>query len=181
MACRCTRRPYWYYRACRAAVAGAGGHLSGPFQELAVNEQRRAILSLVELREDVGLPDPRETVPAMVDIAGRHPRLNLLNLEAAAAARLLGATIWLSEPATAGTLPPYSTPKESSGEPLLSVADPPCRGFHRTTIRTGGASIERAAARNARPTGIYGAASATPRPGRFRYVGEAFRRRPAEG
>ncbi|HRE01590.1 MAG TPA: hypothetical protein PLV68_09835, partial [Ilumatobacteraceae bacterium] len=22
---------YWYYRACRAAVSGAGGHLSGPF------------------------------------------------------------------------------------------------------------------------------------------------------
>lgn len=25
---------YWYYRACRADVLGAGGHLSGPFQQL---------------------------------------------------------------------------------------------------------------------------------------------------
>ena len=41
----------WYYRACRAAVAGAGGHLSGPFQQLAGAEQDQAILSLLELRE----------------------------------------------------------------------------------------------------------------------------------
>ncbi|MGB7051533.1 MAG: hypothetical protein WBG41_08195, partial [Acidimicrobiales bacterium] len=34
---------YWYYRACRAAVAGAGGHLSGPFRELPPVEQRQAI------------------------------------------------------------------------------------------------------------------------------------------
>lgn len=97
---------YWYYRACRAAVAGAGGHLSGPFQGLAVNDQGRAILSLVELRADIGLPDPRGTVPAMVDVAGRHPRLNLLNLEAVAVARLLAATIWLSDQGSAGILPP---------------------------------------------------------------------------
>ncbi len=97
---------YWYYRACRAAVAGAGGHLSGPFQELAGDEQGRAILSLLDLRPDIGLPEPRSTVPAMVDVAGRHPRLNLLNLEAVAVARLLSGTIWLSEEATEGILPP---------------------------------------------------------------------------
>ena len=60
---------YWYYRACRAAVTGAGGHLSGPFEQLAVPEQERAILSLLELREDIGLPDPRATVPLMADIS----------------------------------------------------------------------------------------------------------------
>lgn len=38
---------YWGYRACRAAVAGASGHLSGPFRELAGDEQGRAILSLL--------------------------------------------------------------------------------------------------------------------------------------
>lgn len=97
---------YWYYRACRAAVAGAGGHLSGPFRELAGDEQGRAILSLLDLRPDIGLPDPRLTVPAMVDIAGRHPRLSLLNLEAVAVARLLVGTIWLSEQAAVGILPP---------------------------------------------------------------------------
>jgi hypothetical protein len=97
---------YWYYRACRAAVAGAGGHLSGPFRELAGDEQVRAILSLLDLRPDIGLPDSRSTVPVMVDVAGRHPRLNLLNLEAVAVARLLSGTIWLSEQAAAGILPP---------------------------------------------------------------------------
>ncbi len=97
---------YWYYRACRAAVAGAGGHLSGPFHELAGREQGRAILSLLDLRPEIGLPNPRSTVPAMVDVAGRHPRLNLLNLEAAAVARHLSATVWLSEQAAEGILPP---------------------------------------------------------------------------
>ena len=96
----------WYYRARRAAVAGAGGHLSGPFQELADDEQGRAILSLLNLRSDIGVPDPRSTVPAMVDVARRHPRLNLLNLEAVAVAQLLSGTIWLSEQAAEGILPP---------------------------------------------------------------------------
>ena len=49
---------YWYYRTCRAAVLGAGGHLSGPFQQLEKEEQQRAILSLLQLRNDVLLPDP---------------------------------------------------------------------------------------------------------------------------
>jgi hypothetical protein len=96
---------YWYYRACRAAVAGAGGQLSGPFEGLPGADQERAILSLLELREDIGLPDPRSTVPVMADLSRRHPHLDVLNLEAAAAARTLGATVWLSERATAGVLP----------------------------------------------------------------------------
>jgi hypothetical protein len=96
---------YWYYRACRAAVAGAGGHLSGPLEQLAAAEQERAILSLLELREDIGLPDPRATVPAMADISRRHVQLNLLNLEAVAAARLFAAVVWLSAPAANGVLP----------------------------------------------------------------------------
>ena len=96
---------YWYYRACRAAVLGAGGHLSGPFAELGQSDQARAVLNLLELRDDVALPDPRSTVPAMVAVAGRHPRLNLLNLEAVAAGRALHATLWLSSETTAGVLP----------------------------------------------------------------------------
>lgn len=96
---------YWYYRACRAAVAGGGGHLSGPFADLALPEQERAILSLLELRDDVGLPDPRSTVPAMAEIARRHPQLSLLNLAAVATARILYAEVWLSPPAASGVLP----------------------------------------------------------------------------
>lgn len=96
---------HWYYRACRAAVVGAGGHLSGPFTGLGEREQARAVLSLLELRDDIGLPDLRATVPAMADLARRHPRLNVLNLEAAAAARTLDGTVWLSEEGAVGILP----------------------------------------------------------------------------
>ena len=96
---------YWYYRACRAAVAGGGGHLSGPFERVGLAEQERAILSLLELREDIGLPDPRTTVPAMAELSRRHPQLNLLNVEAAASALVLGAEVWMSPPSSAGVLP----------------------------------------------------------------------------
>lgn len=96
---------YWYYRACRAAVVGAGGHLSGPFEQLGAEEQERAILSLLELREDIGLPDPRQTVPVMAELARRHTQLNLLNLEAAASATVLGSEVWLSAEASKGVLP----------------------------------------------------------------------------
>lgn len=96
---------YWYYRACRAAVAGAGGHLSGPFEHLPSEQQGHAILSLLQLRDDIGLPDPRTTVPAMAQLAGRQTKLNVLNLEAVAAASVLGAEVWLSPHAAAGLLP----------------------------------------------------------------------------
>jgi hypothetical protein len=96
---------YWYYRACRAAVLGAGGHLSGPFARLEVAQQEEAILSLLELRSDISLPDPRTIVPRMAHIASRHPRLNLLNLEAVAVGQLLAATLWLSTETTQGVLP----------------------------------------------------------------------------
>ena len=96
---------YWYYRACRAAVLGAGGHLSGPFRELQTREQERAIRSMLQLPEDIGLPDTRLLVPIMVEVAGRHPKLNLLNLEAVAAVHALNATLWLSREAADGVLP----------------------------------------------------------------------------
>jgi hypothetical protein len=40
----------------------------------------------------------------MADVARTHPQLNVLNLEATAAARVLGAEVWLSPPAAAGLL-----------------------------------------------------------------------------
>lgn len=100
---------YWYYRACRAAVAGGGGHLSGPFRELQIDEQQRAIASMLHLPEEIGLPQPRHVVPLMVSAAGRHPTLNLLNLEAVAAAHYLGATVWLSPQGARGILPDVLT------------------------------------------------------------------------
>ena len=96
---------HWFYRACRAAVLGAGGHLSGPFARLDSTLQERAVLALLEPSDHISLPDPRTTVPAMVEMAGRHPRLNPLNLEAVAVGRLGSATMWLSAETAAGVLP----------------------------------------------------------------------------
>ena len=96
---------YWYYRACRGAVLGAGGQLSGPFEQLADDLQEAAIATLLTLPERIELPDPRTTVPLMVTVGGRHPKLNLLNLEAVAVAVNTGAHILLAERAATGILP----------------------------------------------------------------------------
>lgn len=96
---------YWYYRACRAAVAGAGGHLSGPFLGLDTRRQASAIRSLLLLPDTIALPEPRSTVPVMAELSERHPRLDLLNLEAAAAGLVLDATVLLSVEASRGVLP----------------------------------------------------------------------------
>jgi len=41
----------------------------------------------------------------MAELSERHPRLNVLNLEAAAAGAVLGATVLLSSQAARGVLP----------------------------------------------------------------------------
>lgn len=110
---------YWYYRACRAAVAGAGGHLSGPFADVVRSSQEDAVTSLLRLRADIDLPDPRRIVPSMAALSRRHPRLNLLNLEAVAAATALSATIWLSAESAAGILPGVL---DEDGVPWIEVA-----------------------------------------------------------
>ncbi|MFT3855178.1 MAG: hypothetical protein QM733_20955 [Ilumatobacteraceae bacterium] len=86
-------------------MAGAGGHLSGPFLGLDTTHQAAAIRSLLSLPPSIGLPDPRSTVPVMAELAERHPRLNLLNLEAAATALVLDAVVLLSSEAARGVLP----------------------------------------------------------------------------
>ena len=96
---------YWYFRACRAAVLGAGGHLSGPFERIGAARQERAIEQLLQLREDICLPEPRAAVSTIVGVASRHPRLNLLNIEAAAAAVDIADVVWLSPKASEGVLP----------------------------------------------------------------------------
>jgi hypothetical protein len=97
---------YWYFRACRAAVLGGSGQLSGPFSQLEPDDQARAITAMLSLPEDVGLPDARPLVPAMVEVSSHHPRLNLMNIEATAAALVLGARVLLSPAAAKGVLPP---------------------------------------------------------------------------
>ena len=67
---------------------------------------------MLQLPEEIGLPQSRQVVPIMVAVAGRHRSLNLLNLEAAATAHMLRATTWLSPEAASGILP---TVLESEG------------------------------------------------------------------
>lgn len=94
---------YWYYRACRAAVAGGAGQLSGPFRALAEAQQAAAIAAMLRLPDNIALPDPRQLVPEMVAVQRRHPQLNVVNIEAAAA-RLLATRVALSTPAARGVL-----------------------------------------------------------------------------
>lgn len=96
---------YWYYRACRAAVIGGSGQLSGPFARLAADEQAAAIGAMLVLPEEIALPDPSLLVPEMVTMHQRHSQLNVMNLEAVAAASLLEARVLLSSRASEGILP----------------------------------------------------------------------------
>lgn len=95
---------YFWFRACRAVVVGAGGHLSGPFERLEPVHRAVALERMLALPDEVGLPDPRLIVPVMVDVQRRHPALNVLNTEAAAAALLLEAKMVLSSPTAGGQL-----------------------------------------------------------------------------
>ena len=48
---------YWYCRACRAAILGTSGQLSGPFEGLDSTEQERAIAAMLQLPDRIGLFD----------------------------------------------------------------------------------------------------------------------------
>ncbi|MGH3535276.1 MAG: hypothetical protein ACRDQG_11315 [Pseudonocardiaceae bacterium] len=58
----------------------------------------------------------------MAQIARRHPGLNLLNLEAVAVGRLMGATMWLS-PGTAGGLLPDILDQEQVAWERISLPE----------------------------------------------------------
>lgn len=113
---------YWYYRACRGAVLGAGGQLSGPFEKLGTGLQKKAIRSLLGLPDQIAIPGARLVVPAMVRVAEQHSKLNLLNLEAVAVASLTSAHVLLSERAAAGLLPAVLEVEQ------ISWSSPPTRG-----------------------------------------------------
>ena len=95
---------YFYFRARRAAVAGVAGHLSGPFERLDRDRRNAALEQMLTLPDDVGLLDSRQLVPVMCGVHGRHPNLSVLNIEAVAAALMLGANMVLSPPTARGQL-----------------------------------------------------------------------------
>lgn len=90
---------YWYVRLCQAVVGAADrtGVLSGPFLALPPTLRERAIRSVLELPESIGLLSLRDLGPLIGQLRRRH-ELNILGMEALAAAVHLGAEVHLSAP-----------------------------------------------------------------------------------
>jgi len=80
----------WFWRVGRAVAHPGRGALSRLWASLPEDERERARWALEELPAEIGLLSLRHLVPVMAALPGN---LNLLNAEAVAAARVLGATI----------------------------------------------------------------------------------------
>ena len=90
---------YWYVRLCQA-VLGANertGVLSRPFAELAPGLRDKAVRAILDLPDSIGLLSLRELGPTIAQLR-QHHQLNILGIEALAAASHLGAQVFLSAP-----------------------------------------------------------------------------------
>ncbi len=88
---------YWYVRLCQA-VLGANerpGVLSRPFAELPPDVRDQALGAVLELPADIGLISLRELAPTIAQLRERY-QLNILGIEALAAATRLSARVFLS-------------------------------------------------------------------------------------
>jgi hypothetical protein len=89
----------WYVRLCQAALSSSvSGALSGSFAELPPKLIPRALHSLLELPEEIGLVSLRILAPLIGQLRSRHRQLNLLSIEALAAALHLDAQVFLLTP-----------------------------------------------------------------------------------
>ena len=88
---------YWYVRLCQAVLGAQErtGTLSKPFAELPGELRERALAAVLELPGDIGLLSLRELGPTIARLRRAH-NLNILGLEALAAATHLGADVFLS-------------------------------------------------------------------------------------
>jgi hypothetical protein len=88
---------HWYVRLCQAAlgVQERTGVLSGPFVELPEELRQRALAAMLELPDEIGMLSLRELGPTIADLRSRH-QLNILSIEALAAAARLNAQVYLS-------------------------------------------------------------------------------------
>lgn len=87
----------WYHRLCRA-LAGPStvGSLSRQLGEVDASLAAGALGAVLDLPDDIEMVSMRTLGWPMADLVHRGARLNLLSLEALAAARHLRAVIWLS-------------------------------------------------------------------------------------
>ena len=87
----------WYVRLCQAVLGAAErkGVLSGPFAALPRVARERPIHALIELPDEVGLLSLRDLGPRIGQLRQRHD-LNILSIEALAAATQMEADVYLS-------------------------------------------------------------------------------------
>ncbi|HPU39572.1 MAG TPA: hypothetical protein PLS63_08360 [Microthrixaceae bacterium] len=90
---------YWYVRVCQAVLTASGrpGSLSAPFLGLPAGTRERTIQTLLELPPWIGLLSLRDLGPGIGRLRSEH-RLNILGIEALAAAVALEAHVHLSAP-----------------------------------------------------------------------------------
>lgn len=90
---------YWYVRLCQAVFGATerAGTLSAPFAALPDTLRLRATGALLELSPEIGLVSLRELGPLIGRLRQRH-QLNVLGIEALAAADYLEADVYLSAP-----------------------------------------------------------------------------------
>ena len=90
---------YWYVRLCQAVLGAQGraGVLFRPFVDLPDEMRERALAAVLELPADIGLLSLRELGPTIAQLR-QHHQLNILSIEALAAATRLQANVYLSAP-----------------------------------------------------------------------------------
>jgi hypothetical protein len=88
---------YWYVRLCQAVLGGGTrrGALSGPFAALPGPARERALEAMLDLPDSIGIVSLRELAPTIGRLRQRHD-LNILSMEALAAAGHLDAEVYLS-------------------------------------------------------------------------------------
>jgi hypothetical protein len=88
---------YWYVRLCQAVLGAQErtGVLSRPFVDLPGELRERALAAVLELPANIGLLSLRELGPGIARLRQDH-QLNILSIEALAAARRLQANVYLS-------------------------------------------------------------------------------------
>lgn len=88
---------YWYVRLCQAVLGAAHrtGVLSAPFAALPPDARVRALQGLLELPDSIGLLSLRDLGPLIGQQRQRYD-LNILGMEALAAAIQLTADVYLS-------------------------------------------------------------------------------------
>ncbi len=109
---------YWYHRLCRALGATrTAGALSSRLAGFPAEDAPRLLASCRHLPEAVRLVSLRDLSWPMAELLREH-RLNLLQLEALAAAQLLGATICVWEGDQSAHL---AAAAEEVGVPVMAV------------------------------------------------------------